>query len=164
MRAANQFIWENIGKNSEENNVKSNSKEIPYQNSNFKNMLAYWQGLILLRTQILQPLIDALPAKNTNNLESLSKRFVTPSAYTSEFIQFILPENKAMLGYMIGNKILVLINNDNKPNSFDARKMNLKGRWKLIANSNEINLNGISQKTLIGNTIRPNGICIWLNE
>ena len=164
MRAANQFVWENIGKNAEENNVKSNSKEIPYQNSNFKNMLAYWQGLMLLRTQILQPLIDALPAKNTNNLESLSKRFVTPSAYTSEFIQFILPENKAMLGYMIGNKILVLINNDNKPNSFDARKMNLKGRWKLIANSNEINLDGISQKTLIGNPIRANGICIWLNE
>jgi hypothetical protein len=42
--------------------------------------------------------------------------------------------------------------------------MNLKGRWKLIANSHEINLGGISQKTLIGNPIQANGICIWLNE
>jgi hypothetical protein len=127
-------------------------------------MHAYWQGLMLLRTQVLQTLIDALPAKNTNNLESLNKRFIVPSANTIEFVQFILPDNKAMLGYMIGNKVLVLINNDNKPNSFDTHKMNLKGSWKLIANSNEINLKGISQKTLIGNPIKANGICIWLNE
>jgi pullulanase/glycogen debranching enzyme len=164
LRTANQFIWENIGKNVIETNAKSKKNIAPYQNSNFKNMHAYWQGLMLLRTQVLQTLIDALPAKNTNNLESLNKRFIVPSANTIEFVQFILPDNKAMLGYMIGNKVLVLINNDNKPNSFDTHKMNLKGSWKLIANSNEINLKGISQKTLIGNPIKANGICIWLNE
>ncbi|MFY7733627.1 MAG: alpha-amylase family glycosyl hydrolase [Bacteroidia bacterium] len=156
VRKANQFIWENIGKTKSPQTDKVPME--PYTNSNFKNMHAYWQGLMSLRTQILQPLINAEPSL-TSILPDNKKPVLEKN-----FVQFIVPENKAMLGYMIDNKILVLINNDNKPNSFDTNKMNLKGRWKLIGNSNEINLNGITQKTLIGNPIKANGICIWLKE
>jgi hypothetical protein len=151
----NQLVWENIGKTKTPQN-----SDLPeaYTNCNYKNMLAFWQGLIALRTQILLPLINSNPKYIAQNLSD-SK----PINFHSLF-QFILPENEKMLGYMIDNKILVLINNDNKPNSFETNSMNLKGRWKLIANSNEINLNGITQKTLIGNPIKANGICIWLKE
>lgn len=152
----NQLVWDNIGKTKTPQNT--NLPE-PYTNCNYKNMLAYWQGLIALRTQIFLPLMNS---SNPQNARANWGNY-QPIDFNNLF-QFILPENEKMLGYMIDNKILVLINNDNKPNSFETNTMNLKGRWKLIANSNEINLNGITQKTLIGNPIKANGICIWLKE
>jgi pullulanase/glycogen debranching enzyme len=156
MRTANQFVWENLGKN--KTTQKTSASNPAYLNSNFKNMQAYWQGLIKLRTQILQPIIN----QNKFLVENINSA-VKPML-DSGLIEFIAPANPAMLGYKIQDKILVLINNDSKPNSFNTQEMKLKGRWKLIANSNEINLDGISQKTLIGNAIKPNGVCIWLKE
>ena len=156
MRKANQFVWENIGETKTPNT--DNSKLKPYTNSNFKNMQLYWQGLIKLRTQIIQPLINS--EKSFYENRDITKK----PLIEKNFVQFIQPENKAMLGYLIDNKVLVLINNDSKPNSFDTHQVLLNGRWKLVGNSHEINLIGITQKTLIGNPIKPNGICIWLKE
>lgn len=156
MRKANQFIWENIGET--KTNQNTNSQLKPYSNSNFRNVQNYWKGLIALRTQIVQPLINA-EKSFTENSDPNKKPLIEKN-----FIQFIVPENKAMLGYLIDNSVLVLINNDSKPNSFDTHQVLLNGRWKLVGNSHEINLNGITQKTLIGNPIKPNGICIWLKE
>ncbi len=160
MRTANQFIWENVGKNTIPINTKSS--KLPYESSNFKNMLAYWQGLILLRTNLLQPLIDVLPNSLANI--PISKRLVTPNANNSNFIQFITPNNKAMLGYLIGEKILVLINNDNKMNSFDLSALKLSGKWKQIGNNNEINILGTKENSSFNTPLLPISLGIWIKE
>jgi hypothetical protein len=106
MRKANQFIWENIGETKTPQNNKLTL--IPYTNCNYKNMNLYWQGLIKIRTQIIQPLINAEKSFFENT--DLTKK----PLIEKNFVQFIQPENKAMLGYLIDNKVLVLINNDMK--------------------------------------------------
>lgn len=153
MRTANQFVWENIGTNKTSGNIPGK----PYQNSNFKNMLEYWKGLMQLRTTVLQPVIDSLTHLNNNK----NKISITN---TPEYIQFITPDNKALLGYCIGGKILVLINNDDKANTFDLKQLNLSGKWKQVANINEVNVKGLMANQSFNETLAPVSLNIWVKE
>jgi pullulanase/glycogen debranching enzyme len=80
LRAANRFVWENIGKN---------NKNSP----NYENMLAWWKGIIAFR--------NSSYGKNMRIGEAIPEghyQFFAPS------------ENEALLSYTIGNEIFVALN------------------------------------------------------
>ncbi len=116
LRKANQFVWENIG--------KTKADEGSY--CDYQNMLAYWKGLIAFR------------------LSDAGKVFRIADAPPTEYYRWILPENEYLLGYIVAEKVLVLINTDEKPQRFE--QVNLpRGRWQLIANDKTVDhINGVS--------------------
>lgn len=152
MRTANQFVWENIGKDKTDDNTPNK----PYQNSNFKNMLAYWKGLMQLRTAILQPVVDTI-----FGLQASPSKISTNA---SNYIQFVTPDNKALLGYLMGGKILVLINNDSQANSFDLKQLHLTGKWKQVADINEVNIQGLKINKSFNEPLAPSSLSIWVKE
>lgn len=108
MRTANQFIWENVGKT---------KKEEPLD---YKGMLAFWKGL------------------NTFRNSSYGDVFKLSGATPKNHYQWIEPKNEHLLGYIVGGKVLVLMNVSDESLAFD--KLNIpEGKWKLIANNNGVN-------------------------
>ena len=105
MRAANRFIWENVGKNREDADTFCD----------YKGMYAFWQGL------------------NKFRLSPYGKVFRTAKIVPADYYQWILPENRHMLGYLVDNKVMVLINTDPEEVTFHGVQFP-KGNWKLVAN------------------------------
>ncbi len=110
MRAANQFVWDNVGL----------SSQSPESYADYDNMFRFWQGLIHLRRSEAGAIF--------RNTEAL------PSTY----YQWIETENPRQLGYIIHDKLMVLLNVDEKPNTFPALAFP-EGNWRLIGNNTAVN-------------------------
>ncbi len=126
MRNANQFVWENVGLDQYIKKITEFSKATPYTNSNYYNMLNYWSALIDLRKRHLLPL-TTYQFKEENSASLASKNF-----------EFFEPKDESALGYMIEQKILILLNTGAEHQEF---LINLPtGIWKQIGNENAIAL------------------------
>lgn len=145
LRKANQFVWENVGRSAQEENI--------YRN--FKDMFAFWQGLIRWR------------------LSESGKVFRRARAVSKDYYQWISPINPHQLGYIINKKVFVLLNIENQSNTFI--NLNLpKGNWKLIGTKQGINyLQGIEDmrlpENIVGNKsfnieLDPKSFAIWMKE
>ncbi len=108
-RMANRFIWENAG--ATPTNENSND---------YKNMHAFWKGMNAFRSS------------------EYGEVFRVSEAVHEGYYQWILPENESMLGYVVDNKVFVLLNAGNKKAEFIDIDLP-EGRWKLIANNQEVN-------------------------
>lgn len=80
LRAANRFVWENIGKN------ESNGPD-------YENMLAWWKGIIAFRSSAF--------GENMRIGEAIPE---------GHYQFFAPVNNEALLGYTIGNEIFVAVN------------------------------------------------------
>ncbi len=143
-RTANQFDWETVGQ--EPNDTNAND---------YRNMYAFWKGL------------------NAFRLSDYGKVFRVAERVPKGYFQWITPANEALLGYMVDEQILVLLNAEEKANTFTNIKLP-EGNWKLIANTKEIDhVNGVRDREELssltgGQSIRigmePTSLRIWVKE
>jgi pullulanase/glycogen debranching enzyme len=116
---ANQYQWDTKGKSigDDNNSIKCN----------YKNMYAFWKGLIHLRKSKIGQIfrVSEKPAAN--------------------YYKWFEPENSKHLGYMVSEKIFVIINTDTIRGTFNNLILPKSTDWHLIANIDEVNLkDGIS--------------------
>lgn len=118
LATANLYLWENKGKSI------GDDEGLIY--CNYKNMYDYWRELIRLRKS------DA------------GKSFRIAPKPSENYYQWIEPENKRLLGYIVDEKILVLINSDSTNDGFENIYLPEKTKWQLIADIDRIDLeNGL---------------------
>lgn len=143
IRECNHFIWENVGKSP--NNSKTKDSPCDYA-----GMYAFWQGL------------------NKFRLSDYGKPLRVGERMPDDYVKFITPEVQSLLGYIIGEKILVLINVDTKQGSFNFELP--QGNWKLIGNIEKVDINGVRDKNakLKGGehtlTLEGTSFKIWVRE
>ncbi len=143
-RTANQFIWDNVGKTPDSNNK-----------NDYKNMYNFWKGM------------------NAFRLSEYGRVFRKSEAVPDDYYQWFAPKEENMLGYLVDNKILVLLNAGSSKGEFKSIKLPA-GNWKLIADKDQINhKTGIKNKEhlsfLTGNQtidvkIDPTSLLIWVKE
>ena len=113
-RTANQFIWETVGQ-------KPNQKN----KNDYANMLSFWKGM------------------NAFRQSEYGKVFRVANAVPTDYYQWITPADQSMLGYVVCEKILVLLNAGEGANRFAGFTLP-EGSWKLIATSDQIDsINGL---------------------
>ena len=141
LRVANQFVWENVGKT---------SAEAP---NDYANMLAYWKGLIALR-----------------NSEA-GQVFRVGTAPPEGYYAWFLPDDRHLLGYLVGNRVLVLLNTSEIDQTFDDVALPA-GQWQLVADGNRVDpANGVAgdDASLTGGTahtllVPAVSMKIWVRE
>ncbi|MGB0523731.1 MAG: alpha-amylase family glycosyl hydrolase [Flammeovirgaceae bacterium] len=143
MRTANQFIWENVGKTQ-----KDKGSYCDYQ-----GMYAFWQGL------------------NKFRLSDYGQVFRQAEAVSEDYYQWITPKDEGLLGYLVDEKVLVLMNVGDKQGNFSFELP--KGNWKLIGNNQGINhIKGVKDskafRTLSEGkqaiNLAPEQFKIWIKE
>jgi pullulanase/glycogen debranching enzyme len=155
MRNANLFVWDNVGKTL--NKKQTPNTTVPYQNADYLNMTNYWKNLIELRKRYLLQLPQY--QFNSNN----------PDLPHTPEITFIEPQNLNILGYIIENRVFVMLNTGQKMQELE---INLpKGKWKLIGNTNEIALDAKfaeDHQSMMGGLrqyiVEPYSINIWVRD
>lgn len=109
-RTANQYKWETVGQTPEGKNT-----------NDYKNMYAFWQGM------------------NEFRLSKYGEVFRIPEKAPEGYYQFITPENEHELGYIVDEKVFVLLNTSDKETTFKEVVLP-EGNWKLIANNKAVNI------------------------
>jgi pullulanase len=121
LRRANQFIWENVGKTKTDKDYYCD----------YRGMYEFFQGL------------------NRFRLSEYGKVFRQSQPVPQDYYKWIEPENPHLLGYIVDNKVCVLINVDEKEHVFDSLMLP-DGSWHLIANNSGINhLSGVKDEKLL---------------
>lgn len=138
LRLANEFQWENVGK----------TKADKGSNCDYKGMHEFWKGLIALRKS------------KYGEVFRINQK--TPENY----YRWIEPENTKLLGYFVNEKVFVLLNTDKKEAEFKGVEVP-KGKWKLVATNDKVNLKGISK--LKGGkkanfSLQGEGLKVWIKE
>ncbi len=144
-RLANNFIWENVGRSLDDKNSPAN----------YKGMFNFWKGL------------------NEFRLSEAGKVFRIAKSPDENYYQWIEPKNERLLGYIVDQKVLVLLNSSDSEQIIDIENLP-KGNWKRIANQDFVNYKkGASKKDkfalLTGNKtqqvkLNKYGIGIWVIE
>jgi len=147
MRKANQFNWENVG-------LSKGEQGSP---NDYVGMVEFWKNLIDLR------------------LSDTGDIFRNADKVSEDYYQFIAPDNRELLGYVVDEKVAVLINTGDKKNTF--RNFSLPaGIWHLSGSLDGLNPNGISSpkasipKTLTGGgkkadiPINATSFYVWIKE
>jgi pullulanase/glycogen debranching enzyme len=119
MRVPNQFVWENVGLEKGEEG----------SSNDYKGMHAFWKGLIDFR------------------LSEVGKIFRNAETIPESYYQFIMPENRAKLGYVVDEKVMVLINAGDEKVTF--KDLNFPaGEWTLIGSLDGVDhKNGVKHDT-----------------
>jgi len=116
-RTANEFIWENVGATPEKENT-----------NDYQNMHAFWKGM------------------NAFRLSEYGKVFRTAEKVPKNYFQWITPKKESLLGYMVDDKVFVLLNAANTENKFTEIILP-EGNWRLIANNSGVDhINGVADK------------------
>jgi pullulanase/glycogen debranching enzyme len=140
MRTANEFVWENVGLKKGQANSKCD----------FDGMLDFWKGMIALRNSAAGSVFriaDKLPENH---------------------YRFFTPPDPFLLGYLVGDKVLVLLNSGEINGRFTGIEIP-KGKWKLVAEKQKVKLSGIKGKNLAGGLLPEievphQGLGIWIKE
>lgn len=119
-RAANRFEWHTVG-------AKPGEVEGPRgrpRPNDYAGMLAYWKGLIALRRSDAGSVF----------------RIGTPVA--ADHYRFLTPPNPALLGYVVGERVFVLLNTSASAQSF-AQVTLPDGTWRMVADDQRVDLGGL---------------------
>lgn len=138
LRAPNRFEWENIGRTNRDRG----------SNANYRDMLAFWKGLIELR--------------NSEVGEVFRRPGVPPDGYYN----FIVPEDEHMLGYIVDNKVLVLVNTSDGGRTFRDLMLD-DGRWRMVSNGERVNFTGMRGNLRGGSvtvTVPAQSAMVWVRE
>jgi pullulanase len=143
-RTANQFVWETVGQPPMGDN-----------RNDYVNMLAFWKGMNAFRNS------------------ERGQVFRKAEAVSDDYYQFVSPSSESQLGYLVDNKVFVLLNAGQDPATFTDITLP-EGKWKLIANTEAINhqkgvKNGGKHERLVGNTsysidMSATSLLIWTKE
>jgi pullulanase/glycogen debranching enzyme len=142
-RAANHFVWENVGTEPQGDNK-----------NDYKNMHAFWKGM------------------NDFRLSDYGKVFRVSEAVPEGYYQWITPEDESMLGYIVDSKVFVLINTGSEQSEFENVKLP-EGDWLLIANNQKVDFKkGVKGdkkvRKLKGGThsitMEPESLLIWVKQ
>lgn len=142
-RTANQFVWEQKG-----------LKPISDNTNDYDNMYSFWKGM------------------NEFRMSDYGKVFRVAKSVKEEYYQWITPTAESQLGYIVDNKVFVLLNAGEEEATFKNIELPA-GKWKLIANTKEVNLKGVKDsrklKTLSGGQshsiqMEATSLRIWVNE
>lgn len=106
LRTPNQFIWENVGK----------TKRSKGSLCDYKGMHAYWRGL------------------NKFRMSEAGKVFRQAEPVSEKYFQWIETVNPYQLGYLVDEKVLVLLNVGGEPHLFPKVSFP-KGTWRLVADN-----------------------------
>ena len=112
-RTANQFVWETVGKTPEGENK-----------NDYRNMYAFWKGL------------------NQFRLSEYGEVFRVAEPVDKGYYQWITPVEESMLGYVVKDRVMVLLNADAAPKTFEDVAVP-EGRWRLIGTTDQFNLKGV---------------------
>ncbi|WP_456425817.1 alpha-amylase family glycosyl hydrolase [Rhodocaloribacter sp.] len=121
--------------------------------NDYANMRAYWKGLIAFR------------------MSDYGKVFRTAEPVPEGYYRWILPENDRLLGYLVDEQVLVLVNTDTGTQTFEDVALPA-GTWRLIADGDRVDheagvegpdasLTGDAAVTL---TLPPTSLKIWVRE
>ncbi|MEK9584272.1 MAG: alpha-amylase family glycosyl hydrolase, partial [Flavobacteriaceae bacterium] len=141
-RTANQFVWEQVGKRPTATN-----------RNDYAMMQKFWKGLNELRNS------------------SYGEVFRVESA-SEDYYQFILPENEGQLGYVVDDRVLVLLNPSKVQGYFDTPMLK-EGLWQLVGTKQGISLRGMKHarlpQRLYGGqgysiNLNPGDIAIWVRD
>ncbi len=143
-RTANQFLWETVGQRPEGDN-----------RNDYKNMYEFWRGM------------------NAFRLSEYGEVFRVAEAVPEDYYRWITPEDKSLLGYVVDEKVLVLLNAGEAPNRFENIDLP-PGEWRLIADTNAIDhVNGVeadpAKQMLNGGQplsieLEGTALMIWVHE
>jgi hypothetical protein len=117
--------------------------------ANFAAMQAFWQGL--------------------NHLRKESGLFAKAEHVPENYYQITLPENPALLGYIIDGKLAVVMNAGREAASFSGFALPA-GNWKLIGNNSGMSLNGVKDSRNFRNyrsgdfELPAAGFKVWMRE
>ena len=144
-RLANNFLWENVG--------KAASDEGSF--ADYKGMYAFWRGL------------------NRFRLSQYGEVFRVADRPEADYYQWIEPSDKRYLGYIVDEKVFVLLNAATTPYTFQVPKLPA-GDWQLIGNNSGIDhVNGVKDDTSImqlkgGKSLNvkvpAKGLKIWIRK
>lgn len=142
-RLANNFLWEQVGAVPEGKN-----------RNDYQNMLAFWKGM------------------NTFRQSEYGQVFRVAEPVEDGYYEFFTPQEEHILGYVVDEKVFVLLNAGR--NLFSMPDLKLPGKgWLLIANNREVNLEGVEDlphlKKLPGGQkvnleIEPQSLKIWVRK
>ena len=140
-RTANLFLWETVGQRPAGDNA-----------NDYQNMYAFWRGM------------------NRFRLSETGKVFRVSEAVDDNYYRWIPPEEKSLLGYLVDEKVLVLLNAGRESYTFEQVELP-EGNWKLIANNEKVDhVKGVREtgfSKLKGGqshnlTIPKEGLRIWV--
>lgn len=140
LRIANQFVWNNKGR-----------RKVDGSPNDYDNMYRYWRGLIALRNS------DA------------GEVFRVAEAQQPDYYRWILPDNEQLLGYLVGERVLVLMNTSENEASFRIPQLP-SGSWKLVANGQIVNhREGVSApfseiRPGLDRTVPARTAAIWIRD
>lgn len=116
MRIPNQYQWDSVGEKPSPANGKRDTAK----------MLAYWKGLIAFRN---------------SDAGSVFRIGTKPPA---GYYQWVLPQNEKLLGYVVADRVLALINTSETEATFHDVELP-QGDWKLISDGVRIDhLRGVA--------------------
>lgn len=143
-RMANQFVWETVGQKPEGNNK-----------NDYDNMYDFWQGM------------------NKFRRSEYGEVFRVAEAVDEDYFQWVTPEKESMLGYIVDNQIMVLINAAQEKQNFSQVEIPA-GNWRLIGTTERINhLKGVKGPKGLSKlkggetkdiTMDATSLLIWVNE
>jgi len=107
LRTANQFVWEDLGR------TKADGP------NDYKSMVEYWKGLIALR------------------MSDHGKVFRIGGKVPEGHYRWITPENRHLLGYVVGGRVAVLVNTGAEQATFDDVTLP-DGRWRLVGDGQRV--------------------------
>lgn len=107
-RTANQFVWETVGQRPNEKNQ-----------NDYKNMYEFWKGM------------------NKFRLSEVGEVFRQSEAVDDDYYQWITPKDESLLGYIVDDQVLVLLNAGRSANSFEDVLLP-EGNWLLIGTTDAI--------------------------
>ncbi|MGH1364117.1 MAG: alpha-amylase family glycosyl hydrolase [Calditrichia bacterium] len=118
-RFANQFLWETVGASPDGANK-----------NDYKNMFAFWKGMNELR------------------MSKYGQVFRQAEKLPQGYYHFISPPEESLLGYIVNNSVLVLMNAGDKP--FEFKRLEIPvGNWRLVATNEAVNhQKGVKSSTL----------------
>jgi len=108
LRRANAFVWDNVGAGPDETRPMD-----------YAAMTAFWSGLMHLRSS------------------SIGDVFTIGHAVPDSYFKWILPENPQLLGYVVNERVLVLINTSETKAEFDVSSL-VDGSWMQISDGTSI--------------------------
>ena len=141
-RTANQFLWETVGQ-------RPNAKN----KNDYRNMHAFWQGM------------------NEFRMSAYGKVFRVAESVPEGYYRWITPEKDSQLGYIVDEKVMVLLNAGQEAVNFENVPVPA-GNWKLIGTTDAINVKGVKSKKYRklkgGNAadfeMSPTSLLIWVKE
>ena len=141
-RTANQFVWSQKGQ-----------KPIRRNPNDYDNMFEFWKGM------------------NAFRLSEYGEVFRVSAPVSDDYFKWFTPENEGVIGYLVNEKVLVLLNATGEDQKFTDLVVPA-GQWKLIANTEEVKINGIKTKKekginqgiAFGMTMEPTSLQIWVRD